>query len=758
MTPPDSAATWSGARRLLKSIRDVMAGGGSGQQRLDDIVCLIAAEVVAEVCSVYVRRAGDVLELFATEGLRRGAVHRTRLGIGEGLVGDIAQHARPLALADAQSHPNFAYRPETGEEVYASLMGVPVLRGGRVLGVLVVQNRTHRHYEEEEIEALETIAMVLAEVIAGGHLLGPDEAAGAEDLVLPPQRAEGLTLHAGLARGHAVLHQPRITIARMVADDPAAEQARIAAAVDAMQGSLEEMLERPDLQAGGEHRDILETYAMFARDRGWLKRIDEAVKSGLTAEAAVQKVQDDTRARMSQVADAYLRERLHDLEDLANRLLHHLTGNAPPTVAELPYDTVLFARNLGPAELLNYDSTRLRGIVLEEGSATAHAAIVARALDVPMVGKTHDVLSLVEEGDTVLLDADNGQVFVRPGADVQASFEASMAAREERLAGLARLRELPAETRDGAQLQMLINAGLLIDVPQLHRTGAEGIGLYRTEIPFMVRDAYPDVDDQADLYRRILDQADGKPVVFRTLDVGGDKLLPYFGDRDEENPAMGWRAVRIALDRPAMLRQQLRALITAAEGRALSVMFPMIAEVEEFRGARRVLDLELQRAAARGKPVPATVRCGAMLEVPALTWQLGELARHADFVSVGSNDLMQFLFASDRGNPRLEGRYDTLSPAALRVLGEIARACQAAQVPVALCGEMAGRPLEALALVGLGYRTLSMAPASVGPVKAMVRSVDTGPLAAYLDELMRSPARSVRGRLRAFAKDHNIAV
>ncbi|MCK6453138.1 MAG: GAF domain-containing protein, partial [Alphaproteobacteria bacterium] len=371
---------WGGIpRQLLRRLRDIMAGAGSAQERLDRIVKIIAAEMVAEVCSAYVRRAGDVLELCATEGLRAESVHRTTLRIGEGLVGVIAAQARPLALADAQSHPNFAYRPETGEEIYHSLMGVPILREGRVLGVLVVQNRTQRQYTEEEIEALETIAMILAELAASGELVSRVPAGPLQGPSMP-LRLTGVRICAGVALGRAVLHQPSVAIKRVVAEDPETELKRLREAVAGLHDALDRMMAAADLASAGEHRDVLEAYRMFAEDRGWLGRIREAIRSGLTAEAAVQKVQNDTRVRMNQVEDEYLRERLHDLEDLNNRLLMHLAGGggaAPPE--ELPDDAVLIAHGMGPAELLDYDRRKLRGLVLEEGSPTAHVAIVARA-------------------------------------------------------------------------------------------------------------------------------------------------------------------------------------------------------------------------------------------------------------------------------------------------------------------------------------------------------------------------------------------
>ncbi|MGE5268408.1 MAG: phosphoenolpyruvate-utilizing N-terminal domain-containing protein, partial [Thiohalocapsa sp.] len=353
-------------RRLLRRLRAIMAGSASAQERLDRIVRVVAAEMVAEVCSAYIMRAGEVLELFATEGLRPEAVHRTRLRVGEGLVGVIAATGRPLALADAQAHPDFAYRPETGEEIYHSLMGVPILRDGRVLGILVVQNRTPRLYSEDEVETLQTIAMIVAELVASGELVNPLEMAESRSGAAMPVRLDGIRLNPGLAIGPAVLHEPKVVIRQVVAEDVDAEEERLCRAVAAMQDAIDRLVDRSRRLGPGEHRDIIEAYRMFAADHGWLARIAEAVRSGLTAEAAVQKVRDETRGRMAQVTDPYLRERLYDLEDLANRLQQILTGQAPGLAAtEAPHEFILVAHSMGPAELLDYPPRRIKGLLLE---------------------------------------------------------------------------------------------------------------------------------------------------------------------------------------------------------------------------------------------------------------------------------------------------------------------------------------------------------------------------------------------------------
>ena len=715
--------------------------------------------MVAEVCSAYIMRAGEVLELFATEGLRPEAVHRTRLRVGEGLVGVIAATARPLALAEAQSHPDFAYRPETGEEIYHSLMGAPILRGGHVLGVLVVQNRTPRHYTEDEVEVLQTIAMIVAELAASGDLVNPLEIAQGQGGTLLPLRIVGVRLNAGLALGPAVLHEPKVIIRQVVAEDVEGELARLRGAVAAMREAIDELVATSRQFGAGEHHDVIETYRMFAADRGWVARIADAIRSGLTAEAAVEKVADDTRGRMMQVSDPYLRERLFDLEDLANRLQQHLSGRPPSAAwAELPPEFILVARAMGPAELLDYGRRRIMGLVLEEGSPTAHVAIVARAFDIPVVGRVEDATSRIEAGDLVIVDGDHAQILVRPSEDIRQSVAAAVEARTRRRAFYETLSSVPPISRDGVSIKLMLNAGLLLDLAQLGTTGAEGVGLFRTEFPLMIRDTFPGVDELTEFYKRVFDQAECRPVFFRTLDIGGDKVLPYLPHAFEDNPAMGWRALRIGLDRPAMLRQQLRALIRAAAGRTLFIKFPMVAEVAELERARALVDMELARAACEGRALPQTVKVGVMLEVPSLLWQLPALCERIDFLSVGTNDLLQFLFACDRGNPRLADRYDPLSAPMLALLREIIARTREAGVSLSMCGDMAGNPIEAMVLIALGFRTLSMAATAIGPVKTMIRSLDTAAVAGYLDDIGNRPDHSLRPKLEAYARDHEVAL
>jgi phosphotransferase system enzyme I (PtsP) len=745
-----------GQRSLLRQIREALASGGPAQTRLDTVVRIIARSMVAEVCSLYLRRSAGEMELFATEGLDAKAVHLTRMKPGEGLVGEIMRLGRPLNLADAPSHPAFSYRPETREDPFHAFLGVPLLRGGRAIGVLVVQNRTERVYTEDEIEDLQIIAMVLAEMVAGGELISLDELKGVEITPRRPERLKGARFSEGLAYGVAVLHEPPVAPSQLLAEDVVAEEARLKSAIAALQAQIDEMLE-------GQHGlieasyEVLETYRMFAHDRGWNRSLEDAVRNGLTAEASVERVRSEHRARLGQARDPYLRERLHDLEDLNDRLLRHLAGDGA-TARELPDNAILIARNLGPADLLEYDRRKLRGLLLEEGSPASHAAIVARALDIPCVGRVAGLRDRVSEGDMVIVDSETSEAYLRPRPDVVKAIQARIDVRRQQRAEFAKLRDTPAVTRDGAKVTLLMNAGLDVDLDILDETGAEGIGLFRTEFQFMVAEEMPRFTAQTALYERVMDAAGLRPVTFRTLDLGGDKVLPYLEAEREENPALGWRAIRMGLDRPALLRLQLRALIAAARGRPLRIMFPLVASVDEFRAARALVDHEVAWALRRGRKAPARLDVGAMVEAPALVWHLDALLPMTDFVSVGTNDLMQYLFAADRGNPRVAERYDPLSPPALRALDAIQQACAESGTPVSVCGEMAGRPLEAFALVALGYERLSMPPAGLGPVKQMVLSCDREAARKGVAALLKGGAGSVRNEIETLARKIYISV
>ncbi len=741
-----------GPRVLLKRLRELMAEPLEPQPRLDRIVSAIAQNMVAEVGSLYVLRADGVLELYATEGLNPQAVHTAQLRLGQGLVGTIAASARPLSLSDAQKHPAFTYLPETGEEIYLSFLGVPVLRAGRTLGVLVVQNKTKRVYREDEIEALETTAMVIAEMIATGDLAKLSRP-GIELDMSRPASFDGTPFNEGVGLGHVVLHEPRIVVTNLFAEDTDAEIVRLERAIGSLRLSIDDMLTRNEIAFEGEHRAVLEAYRMFAHDRGWVRRLEEAIKNGLTAEAAVEKVQSDMRARMMHVTDPYMRERMNDFDDLANRLLRQLLGRGPEEVAAShPRDAIIVARTMGAAELLDYPRERLRGLVLEDGAVTSHVVIVARAMGIPVAGQVKGAVSMAENGDAIIIDGDDGTVHLRPQADVEEAYAEKVRFRARRQELYRSLRDKPSVSKDGVGVTLQMNAGLAVDLPQLAEAGAAGIGLFRTELQFMVASTFPRAEEQERLYRQVLEMAGPKPVTFRTLDIGGDKVLPYFSSStQEENPALGWRAIRLTLDKPGLFRTQVRALLKASGGRELRLMLPMVTDVSELRLARAMFDREVRHLSRFAHLLPTTVKLGAMVEVPALLWQMPELVREVDFLSVGSNDLFQFIMAADRGNPLVADRFDPLSAPFLRVLRQIVQAADAANLPVTLCGELAGRAISAMALIGIGFRSISMAPAAIGPVKAMLVELNVAELSSKMAVALDDSGRT---DIRAMLRDH----
>ena len=754
MTPTKNAP-----RQLMRQLHEIMASADDAEKRLNRVVHLVASNMVAEVCSAYFIRGGDILELFATEGLNAEAVHQTRLRVGEGLVGLVASMGTSLNLSDAQSHPKFAYRPETGEEIYKSFMAVPILRSGRVVGVLVVQNKASRHYSEEEEEALQTVAMVLAELVVSGDLItSQDQDDDTLDKAIIT-RFEGKVFAEGLAEGVAVMHEPRVEIIQHLSEDDVLQKSRLATGFDSLNKQLDEIMSAEDIIHHGEHREILDVYKLFARDKGWRIKIENAIESGLTAEAAVEKIQFENRTRMMKTEDPYLRERLSDLDDLANRLIRHLMGKAG-TAAEktLPDDAIVIAENMGPAELLDYDRDKLKAVILQQGASTSHVAIVARALGVPMIGQVEEGLLYIDEGVRMIVHGLDGEIYVAPPPEILESYRDAIADRAELLATYEGLRDRRAITKDGVEIDLVVNGGLAIDIQGMHRTGANGIGLFRTEFQFMISETLPRIKLQAEFYKSIIEEAGDKPVTFRTLDIGGDKDVSFLKREKEDNPALGWRAIRIALDRPALLRYQLRALITASAGTTLNVMFPMITNVAEFKKARSILDKELERHRKNKRPMPTDIKVGTMMEVPSLVWQLDHLLPLVDFISIGSNDLMQFFYASDRDNPKLNNRYDTIAPPALNMLKFIIEKCDHYNVPLTLCGEIGGKAIGALALIAIGFRRLSVAPAAIGPVKMMIRSLDLSTIEPFVDNLLSRSDQSVRHALEDFVSANNIII
>ncbi|MGB3807561.1 MAG: phosphoenolpyruvate--protein phosphotransferase [Erythrobacter sp.] len=747
------------ARQILTRMHEVMASRMHAQGKLDQVVDIVGECLTSEVCSIYLLREG-MLELFATRGLDKDAVHVTRMAIGQGLTGTIAANNETLNLAEAKAHPDFLYRPETGEEKFHSFAGVPIVNRERAVGVLCVQHVEPRRYEPVEIEALQTTAMVLSELISNAELVDEEDALALGPAQTGPQTVTGLPLVKGLGSGVATYHQPRVQIAQVMAEDTEAERQRVYRAFDKMREQIDNLSNQAEFGVGGEHEEVLETYKMFAYDEGWSRRINEAIDSGLTAEAAIERVQQHTRMRMREIDDALLAERMHDLEDLANRLLRIVAGQLGTAASQgLRKDAILIARNLGPAELLEYDRRRLKGVILEEGSLTAHVVIVARAMGVPVLGRAANIRTIVRDGDEILLDASAGSAVIRPTGAAAEAFETRFARSRERQAAYASLRDVEPFTRCGTRINVMINAGLREDMSALAMTGADGVGLFRTEFQFLVSATLPQRERQQRLYRDVLEAAGDKPVIFRTVDIGGDKAVPYLASeiaRQDENPAMGWRALRLALTREGLMKAQARALLEAAAGRSLYVMFPMVSEPWEFDAAKKVFEDQYAFLRMKKKALPDQVRYGAMLEVPALAEVLDLLLPKLSFLSIGTNDLTQFLFAADRANPRLAERYDWLSISIMRFLRRVNQATAGSGVDLGVCGEMGGRRLEALALLGIGFTRLSITPAAVGPIKELVRKVDLAELSDAMNLWLASPEVNLRAELTRWAEEREI--
>jgi phosphotransferase system, enzyme I, PtsP len=715
--------TESESRKLLRRLRDAMAEDSAGQARLDKITHLIADSMGTEVCSIYLFRDIETLELCATEGLKAEAVHQTRMRLGEGLVGRVAKSGSIINTANAPQEKGFRFMPETGEEIYSSFLGVPIQRLGEKLGVLVVQSREAREFSGDEVYALEVVAMVLAEMTELGAFQGEGAALSArhQQSVL----IRGTTAQEGAAEGHVWLHEPRVVVTNPISEDPHKELERLQDAVEQLRLSVDALL--ANTTGDKDQHEVLEAYRMFANSKGWMRRMEEDIARGLTAEAAVEKEQSNARNRMEQVTDAYLRERLHDLDDLSNRLLRILTGQGKDTGAEMPADPILVARNIGPAELLDYGRS-LRGIVLEEGSVGSHAAIVARALAIPLVIRAGRITTEALNGNLIMVDGDQGVVHLRPEETVASAFRDKIAMQAQAQERYTSIRDKPAETPCGRLIGLHMNAGLMADLPSLAGSGAEGVGLFRTELQFLVRNQMPKRSELSALYSRVLDAAQGKRVVFRTLDIGSDKVLPYMKPNDEPNPALGWRAIRVGLDKPGVMRMQLQALIRAAHGRPLTVMFPFVAQYGEYLAAKAEMDKAMERERILGHPLPARLEVGAMLETPSLAFAPEQFFEEVQFLSIGGNDLKQFFFAADRENERVRRRYDTLNVSFLTFLENIVDRCRATSTPLSFCGEDAGRPVEAACLAAIGFDMLSMRPASIGPVKSILRRTHLGGL------------------------------
>ena len=735
---------------LLQRLRAALARKGSGQERLDRVTKIIADTLGIEVCSIYLLRDTDTLELCSTCGLNAEAVHKTRLKIGEGLVGKVARTAQLLNTGKAHDEPGFRYMPETGEERYMSFLGVPILGLGTVEGVLVVQSREDKVHSGDVVFLLGIVAVVLAEMAESGSFVGKEAAMA--PLHTRPYRIKCTGGQEGLARGFVLLHEPRVIVSRSIADNPDLELAQLHDAIEKLRKDIDRLIAVAQTQGDMEQRAVFEAYRMLSRSNTWVRLMEVSIQSGLTAAAAADKAQVEFRSQMLRSSDAYMRERLHDLDDLSLRLLRLLTGQTGKNPDQIPKDPILVARNIGTGELLEYGRS-LKGVVLEEGSLGSHATIIARSLAVPLVINATGITSEALNGDLIFVNGETGVIHLRPGKTLLKALGESVATKLEAQRLYAGQRHLPAKTKDGVVISLLMNAGLLPDLPSLEVSGADGVGLFRTELQFLAVSELPRRSHLAEHYASVMTAARGKKLAFRTLDVGSDKILPYLRRTDEPNPALGWRAIRLALDKRGIMRMQLQALIRGAQGRPISIMFPLVADLSEFRAAKTILNEVVELERSMNHIIPASVEVGAMLETPSIAFESDKFFEEVDFISIGGNDLKQFFFAADRQNEHVRRRYDTLNVSYLSFIEKIVNRCARSSTPLSYCGEDAGRPAEAVCLAAVGLRSLSMRPIVIGRIRHYLRHVDLSRVRKIITDAENNGEHSVRAPVEKLLSD-----
>lgn len=688
------------------------------------LVRSVKEAIACDVCSIYlVDDASRSNVLMATIGLHSKAVGKVRLPTGRGLVGLVTERAEPVNVADALAHPRYIRVSHTGETRFRGFLGVPIIQNRRVLGVLVVRQVETREFQDNEVTFLFTLAAQLAGAITYARASGELDALTTDNE--PIQRfLSGQAGYAGVGIGTAVVaysHSDLESVPDRKIEDPDAECERFQRAVSQVGEDLRHLQQRLQAQIPAEDQALFEALLLMLKSESLLLQTEEAIHGGLWAPAALR----DTISSHAQIFDAmddpYLRERAADVRDLGRRILTRLEHDQPRKV-EFPEQTVLVGEDVSAMQMAEVPPDRLVGIVSAAGSGSSHAAILARAMGVPAVMGVAQMPVGRMQGRLLVVDAYRGRVYADPTPAVYKEYQRLL--REERALGaeVEALRGLPSETTDGHLLPLYLNTGLVNEMEVGEQAEVEGVGLYRTEVPFMVRDRFPGEDSQMQNYRRVLEAFAPKPVTLRTLDIGGDKELPYFPVK-EQNPFLGWRGVRISLQHPEIFLTQIRAMLRADIGLGnLQVMLPMItsvAEVDELRLLiQRAHDELLEEGLAVSLP-----RVGVMIEVPSAVYQIREVARRADFISIGSNDLTQYLLAVDRNNPKVADIYDELHPAVLRALHTVVEGSREFNRPVSLCGELAGNPLATLLLVGMGVDALSMSVGSLLRVKWVVRSV-----------------------------------
>ncbi|WP_077529406.1 phosphoenolpyruvate--protein phosphotransferase [Vreelandella utahensis] len=723
----------------LRSIVQELNGINNLQEALDTIAARVQAAMHTEVCSVYLYddKSGCYV-LKATEGLYKSAVGQVRIAPSEGLVGLVGSREEPINLEDAQKHPRNRYFPETGEERFGSFLGVPIIHHRRVLGVIVVQETQNtRRFDEGEEAFLVTISAQLAGVIAhseatgaiGGISISGDQA---RDVAF-----SGVAGAQGVAIGTGVVVFPPADLDSVPdkrCDDVDAEIERFRAAVSAVRDDVEQVGERLAPQLRPEEQALFEVYLRMLHDHALPGEVENRIRDGLWAPGSLKAVVNQYVRHFEMMGDHYLRERAVDIRDLGRRLLSHLQEGESET-PEYPEQTILVSDELTPAMLGEVPQGQLAGLVSVRGSGNSHVAILARAMGVPTVMGLVDIPVAQLDGRELIVDGYEGQIFASPSTELKAFFESIIEEEQELVKGLEELRDKPCETLDGQRIPLFVNTGLITDVVRSLSHGAEGIGLYRTEVPFMINERFPSEQEQKAYYREQLEAFAPAEVTMRTLDIGGDKALTYF-PIVEENPFLGWRGIRVTLDHPEVFLVQIRAMIKASEGLDnLRIMLPMISNVSEIEEAQHLIYRAWHEVRDEGYQL-AMPQVGVMIEIPAAVYQVREIAARVDFVSVGSNDLTQYLLAVDRNNPRVASLYHSYHPAVLQALCQVAQDCHDVGKPVSICGELAGDPGGAILLLAMGYDALSMNASNLPRIKSVIRGIDMDMARGLLAEVL----------------------
>ena len=734
------------SRILLQRLKKTLSELGEAQARLNKIVKIIADSMNSEVCSIYLINRYNILELYATEGLRSKAVHYSQLNVGQGLVGKIAATAEPIKTSQASKTKGFRYLPETGEEIYNSFLGVPIQRLGKILGVLVIQNLKKREFTEDDVYGLEIVAMVIAEMAELGIFTSSD---GSDELSQDkknPLSINGLVGKEGIVIGNTVLLEPQIKIQNPIADNTKLEKQKLRKSISKLNNQLSEIISKKHFKKKGDFLEILETHKLLIEDRSWIKRMESSIDSGLSAIVAVEKEQTTTKSRIAKVKNFYFKERLNEFYEISNILLKILTNQKTYINLKGIKEPILIARNISPLELVSLRH-QLKGIILEDGSVGSHTTIVSRALNIPLLIQTKDIINKISNGDKIILDADQGLVYLRPNKTISELYTSKLKLRNKAKKTFLASKNLEAKTLDNKKIFLMMNAGLMADLPSLDDSGADGVGLYRTELQFLISNKVPKRAEQAEIYCKVLDSAGANPVFFRTLDIGSDKILPTITPEIEPNPTLGWRAIRLTLERSGVFKMQVQALIRGAKGRNLNIVIPLVTEINEFLKAKDIIIDEINREKKRNRIVPNLIKIGAMLEVPSLVFAPNLFFKSVDFLMVGGNDLKQFFFAADRENEKVRKRYDMLSTSFLSFLKLIVKKSEKYKLPLSYCGEDAGRPIEALVLCSLGFKTLSMQPNCIAPVKSLLRNIKLSEIKQIVDFALEANYETVRNQV-----------